>query len=171
MASVAVFMRRAALLLLIAAFAAPAIACDCEEPVVVDGLEAYENSLREGRDDVEGFWGIYLDWQPENGASRSYRMAIVKNTYGVYPGSDYIGVATCDLPGCTRGEVKLLLSSTGKPGEFEGMLLVTDKEGAKGKAVLTDDTENGRELSVLDLRDMKYRGHVMAEWMVRIKNG
>jgi hypothetical protein len=160
-----------AAILLIAAFVPAAAACDCEEPVIVDGLEAHERSLREGRDDVEGFWGIYLDWQPEIGASRRYRMAIVRNTYGVYPEADYLGVATCDQPGCRRGEVKLLLTKTGEPGEFDGTLLVTDVDGAKGRAILTDDAENGRENSVLDLRDMKYRGHVMAKWMLRIKGG
>jgi hypothetical protein len=164
--------RTAAALLLIAALTSAAAACDCEEPVIVDGLEAYERSLREGRDDVEGFWGIYLDWQPEAGAVRRYRMSIVKNTYeGVYPEADYLGVATCDQPGCTRGEIKLLLTKTGEPGVFDGTLLVSDVDGAKGKAFLTDDEENGRENSALDLRDMKYRGQVMAEWMIRIKGG
>ncbi|MDR1471164.1 MAG: hypothetical protein LBS75_01450 [Synergistaceae bacterium] len=167
-----VFSRRVlAALLSLMVLVPGAIACECEEPVIIDGLEAYDKSLRKDRDDVEGFWGIYLDWQPEKGASRSYRMAIVKNFYDVYPEADYLGVVTCDLPGCTRGEVKLLLTRTGKRGEFDGTLLVTDVDGAKGRAILTDDAENGRKNSVLDLRGMKYRGHVMAEWMVRIKNG
>ncbi|MDR1915124.1 MAG: hypothetical protein LBQ58_00930 [Synergistaceae bacterium] len=166
------FRRVAAAMLLLTLFVPQAaLACECEEPVIIDGLEAYDRSLRKGRDDVEGFWGIYLDWQPEKGANRSYRMAIVKNTYDVYPEADYIGVVTCNIPGCTRGEVKLLLTRTDKRNEFESTLLVSDVDGAKGIAILTDDAENGRKNSVLDMRDMKYRGHVMAEWMVRIKNG
>jgi hypothetical protein len=167
------FLRRTAASFLLIALLAPAVsACECEEPAVVDGLEAYERSLREDRDDVEGFWGIYLEWQPEKDASRSYRIAVVKNTYdGVYPDADYLGVVTCDLPGCTRGEVKLLLMKTDEPGEFDGTLLVTDTDGAKGKAILADDTENGREKSVLDMSGMKYQGHVLANWMIRIKNG
>jgi hypothetical protein len=165
------FKRMASAVLLILLFAQGVLACDCEEPVIIDGLEAYDRSLREDRDGVEGFWGIYLDWQPEKGASRAYRMAIVKNGYDVYPEADYLGVVTCDQPGCVRGEVKLLLSVTGEPDEFDATLLVTDSDGAKGRAILTDDAENGREKSVLDMREVKYRGHVMAEWMIRIKNG
>ncbi|MDR1136706.1 MAG: hypothetical protein LBK91_00155, partial [Synergistaceae bacterium] len=52
----------AAVCVLAAFLALPAQACDCDEPVIIDGLEAYDRSLREGRDTVEGFWGIYLDW-------------------------------------------------------------------------------------------------------------
>ena len=95
-----VFLSAAALAVAILSLAVPALACECEEPVVVDGLEAFDRSKREGRDAVEGFWGIYMDWQPESGAARRYRMAVVKNDYGVYEGADYIGVVTCDQPGC-----------------------------------------------------------------------
>ena len=34
------------------------VARDCDEPVIVDGLEAHERSLRAGRDAVEGFWAV-----------------------------------------------------------------------------------------------------------------
>jgi hypothetical protein len=155
----------------IACTAFPAAACDCEEPVIVDGLEAYDRSLREGRDAVEGFWGIYLDWQPEKGANRRYRMAIVKNDYGVYPGADYIGVSTCDQPGCTRGEVKLLLSKTDKPDEFDAVLLVTDTDGGRGVAALKRHEETGRENSVLDMSALRYKGRSMTMGMLRIIGG
>jgi hypothetical protein len=146
------------------------LACDCEEPVIVNAMEAYEQSRREGRDDVEGFWGIYLDWIPQSDISRRYRMAIVRNSFDVYPDADYIGVATCDSPGCVRGEVKLLLTRTDVAGEFEATLLVTDVDGAKGRAFLIDDDE-GRERSALDLRGVTYEGNVMAKWMLRIRGG
>jgi hypothetical protein len=149
---------------------AAVVACDCDEPVIVGAIDAYERSLREGRDPVEGFWGIYLDWIPSPGISRRYRMAVVQNTYGVYPEADYVGVATCDSPGCVKGEVKLLLRRTDAEGEFEATLLVTDVDGAKGRAFLIDNDE-GREDSVLDLRGVTYQGHVMAKWMLRIIGG
>jgi hypothetical protein len=158
-------------LLLVVMTAAIAAACDCDEPVVVDGLEAYTRSLRDGRDAVEGFWGIYLEWQPEKGAARSFRLAIVKNDYDVYPGADYIGVATCDKPGCVRGEVKLLLTATDAPDRFEATLLVTDTDGAKGTAYLKLHEETGRENSLLDLSDLKYQDKEMSKGMLRIING
>jgi hypothetical protein len=150
--------------------ASSAIACDCEDPVVVDGLEAYDRSLMEGRDDVEGFWGIYLDSPPTPGIARSYRMAVVKNSYDVFPEADYLGVATCDSPGCVRGEVKLLLTRTEREGEFDAVLLVTENDGARGPAFLVD-ADDGREQSALDLREVKYMGNLIAMWMVRIIGG
>jgi hypothetical protein len=147
-----------------------ASACDdCDEPGRVDAGEAHERSLRPGRDPVEGFWGIYLDWNPDPESARSYRMAIVSNTYDLYPEADYVGVATCSLPGCDRGEIKLLLKKTGKKNEFDGTLL-TQKGGAKGKAILVD-ADDGRPLSALDLREMKYNDRVVAKWMLRIIGG
>jgi hypothetical protein len=148
-----------------------AAACDCEEPVIVDGLEAHERSLRPDRDAVEGFWAAYLEWQPEAGAARRLRLAVVKNDYGVYPGADYIGVSTCDQPGCTRGEVKLLLTRTDDPQKFEAVLLVTDTDGAKGTAVLTSDEDTGRQNALLDLSDLKYKDTMMTNGMVRIIGG
>jgi hypothetical protein len=155
----------------ILSFAAPAVACECEEPVIVDGLEAYDRSKRDGRDAVEGFWGIYMDWQPESGAARRYRMAVVKNDYGVYEGADYIGVVTCDQPGCTRGEVKLLLTRTDDPKKFDATLLVTDTDGGRGTAVLREHDSTGREDSVLDLSDLKYQDKQLTYGMVRIIGG
>jgi hypothetical protein len=146
-------------------------ACDdCDEPGTVDADDAYSRSLREGRDPVEGFWGIYIDWNPDGpDLARSYRMAIVTNTYDVYPEADYVGVATCTLPGCNRGEVKLLLNKTGKENEFQATLLAKNG-GAKGIALLVD-ADDGRKLSALDLREVKYDGHHMAKWMLRIIGG
>jgi hypothetical protein len=170
--------RRVAALAALLAFAAvsfvlPAasFACECDEPVVIDGDEAYARSFREGRDPVEGFWGIYLNWQPEKDAARSYRMAIVKNDYGVYPEADYIGVATCGKPGCNKGEVKLLLKKTGDPREFEATLLVSDTDGGKGVAVLGRHGSTGRDDSALDLSALKYNGRRMSRGMVRIIGG
>jgi hypothetical protein len=151
--------------------AARAAACDCEEPVIIDGLEAYDRSRREGRDPVEGFWGIYMDWQPEPGAAKRYRMAVVKNDYGVYGGADYIGVVTCDQPGCTRGEVKLLLKKTDDPQKFDATLLVTDTDGGKGIAVLKPHEDSGREDSILDMTELKYKDRLMTYGMVRIIGG
>jgi hypothetical protein len=146
-------------------------ACDdCDEPGLVDGDEAYRLSFREGRDLVEGFWGIYVDWHPDSGAAKSYRMAIVKNTFGVYPEADYLGVSTCDRPGCKKGEVKLLLSRTDVENEFQATLLTEKGGGGKGKALLLD-SDDGRENSALDLQDVKYDGKMMAYWMLRIKGG
>ncbi|MDR0652252.1 MAG: hypothetical protein LBG12_02990 [Synergistaceae bacterium] len=147
------------------------VACDCDEPVIVDGLEAHERSLRSGRDAVEGFWAVYLDWQPEVGAARRLRLAVVKNDYGVYPGTDYIGVSTCDQPGCTRGEVKLLLTRTDDPQKFETVLLVTDTDGAKGTAVLTEDKHTGRPNALLDLSELRYKDRMMTYGLVRVTNG
>ncbi|MDR1510271.1 MAG: hypothetical protein LBS53_11595 [Synergistaceae bacterium] len=161
----------AAAIAIVACAALPALACDCDEPVIIDGLEAYDRSLREDRDAVEGFWGIYLDWQPEEGASRRYRMAVVKNDYGVYPEADYIGVVTCDQPGCARGEVKLLLSGTDKPDEFDATLLVTDTDGGRGVAVLKPHEDTGRENSVLDMSALRYKDRSMTMGMIRIKGG
>jgi hypothetical protein len=158
----------AAILLLIPGLAA---ACDCEEPVIVDGLEAYERSLRSDRDAVEGFWAVYLDWQPEVGAARRLRLAVVKNDYGVYPGTDYIGVSTCDQPGCTRGEVKLLLTRTDDPRKFEAVLLVTDADGAKGTAILTEDEHTGRTDALLDLSALRYKNRMMTYGLVRVIDG
>jgi hypothetical protein len=156
--------------MLVFALHAAAFACDdCEEPGTVDGDDAYERSRREGRDPVEGFWGIYLDWHPDKGAGKSYRMAVVKNTYDVYPEADYIGVATCDLQGCRKGEVKLLLSRTDKENEFDAVL-ITENGGGKGVALLVD-ADDGRKLSAIDLREVKYEGQVMAKWMLRIIGG
>jgi hypothetical protein len=148
-----------------------AVACDCEEPVIVDGIEAHERSLRPDRDAVEGFWAVYLDWQPEVGAARRLRLAVVKNDYGVYPGTDYIGVSTCDQPGCTRGEVKLLLTRTGAPKKFEAVLLVTDTDGAKGTAVLTEDEHTGRQDALLDLSALRYKDRMMTYGLVRVVDG
>jgi hypothetical protein len=144
-----------------------ASACDeCDEPGLVDAGDAYDRSLRPDRDPVEGFWGIYIDWNPDPESAKSFRMAIVTNTYGVYPEADYVGVATCSLPGCDRGEIKLLLKKTGRENEFEGTLLAKNGS-AKGKALLVD-ADDGRPLCALDLRELKYEGRVMAKWMLRI---
>jgi hypothetical protein len=145
-------------------------ACDdCDERGVIDGDAAYAHSLREGRDTVEGFWGIYVDWHPDEDTSMSYRLAIVENIYDVYPEADYLGVATCDLQGCVKGEVKLLLAKTEKENEFRATL-ITKSGGGEGTAFLVD-ADDGRKSSAIDMRGVKYNGHTMAKWVLRIKGG
>jgi hypothetical protein len=137
----------------------------------VDADEAFDYSLREGRDPVEGFWGIYLDWNPDPGTVRHYRAAIVKNKYGVYPEADYIGVATCGGDGCQKGEIKLLLTKIpDAPDEFSATIM-TKGGGARGRAILTNDPSDGRERCALDTRDVKYDGRVVASWMLRVIDG
>jgi len=151
---------------------APAYACSgCDEPVIVDATEAYDRSIRDERDDVEGLWGIYIDWQPVQDAGKRYRMAVVKNNYGVYEGTDYLGVVTCDQPGCNRGEVKLLLQKTDDEKKFYATLLVTDFEGGYGIAVLGPHERTGREDSMLDLSALRYKGAQLTYGMVRVMGG
>lgn len=159
---------------LAAALAAPlpAAACDdCENPVI-DAAEAHARSMREGRDPVEGFWLVYLDWKPEDESlARSYRIAVVRNTYGVYPEADYLGVATCDSPGCKRGEVKLTLKRAFRDGDFEAVFMVSDGVTAKGTAMLTGDDERGRPDSVIDMSGVKYEDKAPTLAIVRIIGG
>ena len=148
----------------------PAAACgDCDDPLI-DAEEAHAASMRECRDPVEGFWLVYLDWTP-GGIARSYRIAIVKNTYGIYPEADYLGVATCDSPGCRKGEVKLTLKSAFKSGGYEAEFFVTDGITASGTAILTEDKERGRENCVLDTRGVKYKDKIPTVEIIRIIGG
>ena len=152
-------------------FANPVSAWDYEKPVIVDASEAHDRSLRNDRDVVEGFWAIYMEWQPEEGASKSYRMAVVKNNYEVYDGSDYVGVVTCDRPGCTRGEIKLALKKTDDPIKFDATLLMGGRGISNGIAVLGPHKETGREKGVLDLSSLRYKDRQLTYGLVRIMNG
>lgn len=156
----------AVLFVLLLATGAWACGEDC-----VDADEAYRFALREGRDPVEGFWGIYIDWHPEPGTTRHYRMAVVKNLYDVYPEAGYVGVATCDQGDCKKGEIKLLLEKI--PGETDAFMatLLTKDGGAKGLAVLTKDPDDDREKSALDMREVRYDGKRMTNGMLRIIGG
>ena len=158
-------------LLAVLASAYPASAWDYEARVIVDSFEAHDRSLRAGRDEVEGFWGIYMDWQPEQGASKNYRMALVENNYGLYEGADYVGVVTCDKPGCTRGEIKLTLKKTDDPEKFEAALLVDGKSIVSGIAVLGPHKDTGREDSVLDLSSLRYKDRLLTYGLVRVMEG
>ena len=153
-------------LLLVALLVPPAFAC-CDDLVVVDATDAYERSQREERDPIEGFWATHIIWHPEPDAARSYRLAIVKNIYDVYPEAEYIGVATCEQSGCIKGEVKLLLHSTHRKNEYETVML-TNKGLGRGKAILTRDPEDNRPNSVIDMRNVKFNEHVMTKWLVRV---
>jgi hypothetical protein len=157
--------------LFLAVLAPPGFSCDDCEPTVVDGQQAYEHSLRAGRDEVEGFWGIYYDWQPEGFGTKRHGMAIVKNDYEIYPEADYLGVVTCDSPGCRKGEVKLILEKTDEHGVFRASLIVTEDVTASGLARLTKDDEDGRENAALDMREVKYNGIAPAKWIVRMLEG
>ncbi len=155
-----------ALLLVIAATGAWACGEDC-----VDADEAHRFSLREDRDPVEGFWGIYIDWHPEPTTTRHYRMAVVQNRYDIYPEADYVGVATCSQGDCEKGEIKLLLQKIpDEPDAFMATLLTGDG-GATGRAILMRDADNDREKSALDMRDVLYDGKRMTHGMLRIIGG
>ena len=151
----------------------PGFAWDYEQPVIVDAYEAHARSLRDGRDAVEGFWAIFMEWQPERGAAIRYRMAVVKNDYGVYGGADYVGVTTCDRPGCTLGEIKLALKKTDDPTKFEATLIMGGRGIASGTAVLgtNKDRDVERENSTLDLSSLIYEDRQLTYGMVRILNG
>ena len=149
--------------------APPAYSCGgCADSV--DDTEAYALSMREGRDPVEGLWLVYLDWMPADGLSRKYRIAIVRNDFGVYPEASYLGVATCDSPGCRRGEVKLTLTGKGD-GKFGAALKVTEGITAFGDAFLVADDERGRKNSLLDMNAVKYKGRPPTVAIIRIIGG
>ena len=98
-------------------------------------------------------------------------MAVVKNGYGVYEDSDYVGIVTCDKPGCTRGEIKLLLKKTDDPKKLEATLLVGGKGIASGIAELGPHKDTAREDSMLDMSSLRYDGKLLTYGMVRIMEG
>ena len=153
-------------LLLILLFASSAFAC-CDDPVVVDMDDALRRSQRKGRDPIEGFWGVRLDWHPEADSARSYRVAIVRNTYDVYEDADYLGVSTCFSPGCVKGEVKMFLYRTNRPNEFDAVM-VTSVGYGKGRATLGPDGE-GRGNASLDMRAVLFGDRRMTQRLVRIR--
>lgn len=142
----------------------------CEDRIAVDADDAYERAQRRDRDPVEGLWVTYIYWHPELDAARSYRMAIVRNTYGVFEDAEYIGVATCEQTGCVKGEVKLLLRRTDEPNAFDASM-VTNAGFGRGTAVLTADPDDGRADSAIDMRGVRYGEHTMAKWIVRVIDG
>ncbi|MDR1137831.1 MAG: hypothetical protein LBK91_05870 [Synergistaceae bacterium] len=144
-----------------------AYACDDCEPSFVDAYEAYDVSQREDRDPVEGFWEARLTSRPSEDYAQNITLAIVKNTYGVYPDAGYIGVSTCDKPGCRKGEVKLLLKETDAPDVFAATFPLSDRETAAGIARLTRDEPRDRQNSILDMREVKYRGEYVTRWFIR----
>ena len=157
--------------LALAALAAPVFAWDYGAPVIVDASQARDRSMRDDRDAVEGFWGMYMEWQPEEGASRRVRMVIVKNDYDAYEGADYVGVVTCDRPGCTRGEIKIALKKTGDPKKFDTTLLMKGNELTSGIAALGPHNNTEREDSRLDLTSLKYMDRMLTYGLIRIMGG
>lgn len=172
-----VFLKRAVFVLIVALFVGAAAFADtdvaaaasddcCDDEITVDADDAYDRSQRPDRDPVEGHWAVYIEWHPELDTSRRYRIAIVRNTYGVFEDAEYIGVATCAQTGCKKGEVKLLLNATETPNEFDARM-VTNEGFGRGMAILTPDSD-GRPNSAIDMRDVKYDGHTMTKWFVRV---
>ena len=160
------------LLALLLTAAVPARAWDYDEPVIVDGIAAYYRSLnKDDRDNVEGHWGMFMDWQPEEGANQRIRLAVVKNDYGVYEGADYVGVNTCDRPGCVRGEIKLALKKTDNPIRFDATFIMGGRGIASGMAVLGIDNYTGREDSALSLNSLRYQDRHLTYGMIRIMDG
>lgn len=135
-------------------------------PVVVDAGKAKIKALRSGRDAVEGVWAVNQDWDPMPEQSRRYRIAIVKNNHGIFKNAKYLGIVLCNIKGCTQGEVKLLLTPSGKKDEFRATWR-TGKGNVTGAARLETD-ELGAANSAIDLRDLKMQGRVLNTWLVRI---
>lgn len=158
---------RASLLIcfvLIACFASRVFAA----PVIVDPDRAKERSLRVGRDPIEGYWGVYHNWYPVSGASRSYRVAIVRNDFGVFPKARYLGVVMCEKPGCTRGEVRFLFTpSPGGEGRYDTVFR-TGSGDVRGYARLAAK-QTGEPDSVIDMRALKMKGHSLTNYIVRIE--
>ena len=162
-----------ALLLIVSVFSLPtclAASCCDGEPITVDANDAFRRAQRKGRDPIEGFWDVQLDWHPEKDSARSYRVAIVRNAYDVFQDADYLGVADCKGKrgkGCVRGEVKMFLYRTNRPNEFD-TIMVTNVGYGKGRATLGPDDE-GRENAALDMRQVVFHVRPMTEKLVRVK--
>lgn len=149
---------------LVVCFASRAFAA----PVIVDPDRAKERSLRAGRDPIEGYWGVYHNWYPVWGASRSYRVAIVRNDFGVFPKARYLGVVMCKKPGCTRGEVRFLFTPTsGGEGRYDAVFR-TGSGDVRGYAHLAAK-QTGEPDSVIDMRALKMKGHSLTNYIVRIE--
>lgn len=155
-----------AALALLLILSATAFAC-CGDVPAVDADDALKRSQRKGRDPIEGFWGVHIDWHPEKNASRMYRVAIVKNTYDIFTDADYLAVSTCKSAGCVSGEVKMFFYRTNKKNEFDAVI-VTSVGYGRGKAFLVTDDE-GREDSALDMRKVTFNERPMTKWLLRIK--
>ncbi len=135
-------------------------------PVVVDAEKAKITASRPDRDAVEGLWSVYQNWDPMPKQAQRYRIAIVRNNHGIFKEAKYLGVVLCDKEGCTKGEVKLLLTPTGKKNEFQATWR-TGKGTAKGLGRLEADEAKTPD-SVIDLRALKIQGHILVKWLVRI---
>ena len=134
--------------------------------VVVDAEKAKITASRPDRDAVEGLWSVYQNWDPMPKQAQRYRIAIVRNNHGIFKEAKYLGVVLCDKEGCTKGEVKLLLTPTGKKNEFQATWR-TGKGDAKGIVRLEAD-EKGVSDAVIDLNALKIQGHIIVKWLVRI---
>ena len=135
-------------------------------PVIVDADRARELSQRKGRDAIEGLWGVYHEWYPSETAW-TYRVAVVKNTFGVFPKAKYIGVVTCERDGCIRGEVRMLFTPVPKSKNEYLATFVTASGDVTGSAHLGKD-DDGRQNSAIDMRSVKMEGRVLTNWILRI---
>jgi hypothetical protein len=84
------------------------------QATVISTDQAIEQFLT-GRDldPIEGAW-----LQDENGIE----IVIARNTFGIAPGYDYVGIITrSDHPKWAQGDVKLLLRKTESVGVFDGV--------------------------------------------------
>lgn len=135
-------------------------------PVILDSNKAKVEALRQGKDTIEGVWAVSQSWDPMPEQSRRYRIAIVQNKYGVFKEAKYLGIVLCNKKGCTPGDVKLLLTPSGKKNEFRATWR-TGKGEVTGASRLEAD-EMGTADAALDLRNLKMEGHVINTWLVRI---
>lgn len=136
------------------------------EPVILDAEKAKIFAGRSDREAVEGLWSVYQNWDPMPDQAQRYRLAIVKNNQEVFKEAKYLGIVICKIKGVVAGEVKLLLTPTGKKNEYRAVWR-TGKGDAEGLARLEAD-EAGTPDAALDLRELKIKGHILVKWLARI---
>ena len=57
----------------------------------------------------------------------AYEILVTKNTFGIEPAYDYVGIVTTPYGKWTRGEVKLLIRKTASASRFTGVWLISNK--------------------------------------------
>ena len=79
---------------------------------------------------IEGIWS----WSDD-----TYQAAIIKNTYSMFTGYEYLGLVTMTARSSwTPGDVKLLLNSTASPNIFTGSYIMGNKS-KEGTTFVFDD--------------------------------
>lgn len=137
------------------------------EPSVVDPDEARQRAVREDRDPLEGYWGVYHEWYPIPDAARAYNIVIVKNVYGVFKEAKYLGVLYCKRNGCIPGEVRYLFSPLKRKGEFN-VTVMTAAGTVSGKALLKKGVVDGKKTDYFDMSSLKMNGNVLVRAMVKL---